>query len=68
MKFYGRESMNKREDKELKDLIEKGMRAVHKKLRQDKIKLKEPLVVSDNEGNVILLDPKTMKKIAPKNP
>ena len=60
--------MNKREDKELKDLIEKGMRAVHKKLRQDKIKSKEPLVVSDNEGNVVLLDPKTMKKIAPKSP
>ena len=54
--------MNK-QDKELKGLIEKGMIAVHKKLRQDKIKSKEPLVVSDNEGNVILLDPKTMKKI-----
>ena len=55
--------MNKQEDKDLKNLIEKGMMAVHKKLRQDKIKLNEPLVVSDDEGNVILLDPNTMKKI-----
>ena len=51
------------EGEKLKKLIEDGMEAVHKKLRQDKIKSGEPLVVSDEDGNVILVDPKTMKKI-----
>ena len=56
--------MNKQDkDEELKKLIEDGMKAVHKKLIKDKIKSKEPLVVSDEDGKVILVDPKTMKKI-----
>ena len=50
-------------DEERRKLVVDGMRAVHKKLRQDKIKSGEPLVVSDEDGNVILVDPKTMKKI-----
>ena len=47
----------------IRELIEKGMKAVYEKLREDKIKAGQPLVVSDKNGKVILVDPKTMKKI-----
>ena len=56
--------MNKQgRPKSLKELLEEGMRSVHRKLRQEKIKENEPLIVSDKNGKVTRLDPKTMKKV-----
>ncbi len=50
------------ENIDTKELVEEGMKEVHKKLRKDKIKSGDPLVVS-KDGNVVALDPATMKEI-----
>lgn len=57
---------NIEEAKKMQALIEEGMKAVHQKLRKDKIKAGEPLVIS-RDNQVILVDPKTMEEIKTTN-
>lgn len=54
--------MNRQKKINFKAIIDEGMEAVYKKLRDDKIQSNDPIVVS-MEGKIVYLDPKTLNVI-----
>ena len=52
-----------RSAKEVEKFFEIAMRAVYKKLREEKIMFGRPLIMGDEDGNIFHVDPKTMKII-----